>query len=98
MDTVIIENWAYICSLPSEYSAPEQGISRFVGNVYNHPNRPDGDCVQTSEILDYDEETDEFICLSRRYKLGKVLAEYEEKFPGAKERLISQMIKIKCKT
>jgi len=93
MNTPVIENWSFTVTGINEYSAPEQGISRFQGNVYKHPNYENGHPIQSSKILGYDEETDEFICLSRRYKLGQVDVNYEKLYPNAKERLIEQLLK-----
>jgi len=93
MNTPIIENWSFTVVLPTPYSSPEQGVSKLQGNVYGHPKYEDGHRIQASELIGYDEETDEFICLSRRYKLGQVDVNYEELYPNAKERIIEQLLK-----
>lgn len=89
---VTLESWAFISTIHNQYQAPELGIPRFRGMVYNHPEREDGDIILTSKVEGYDPDTDEFICFSRRYKLGKVDPSYEECFHNAKERLIKAFI------
>ena len=55
----------------------------------------DGKEIATSELQGYDPDTDEFICFSRRYKLGKVDEKYETLYPNAKQRLIDSLKKMK---
>lgn len=91
--TAIIENWSFSSITTSPYQPPEMGIPRFRGEVFNHPEKEDGKTIMTSEVKGYDPATDEFICSSRRYKLGKVSPAYEILFPNAKERLIKAFSK-----
>jgi len=94
--TAIIENWSFVTAPTDPWMPPEFGTPRFHGNVYNYPGRKEGEAVYTSELQGYNPETDEFICLSRNYKLGKVNEEYEKAFPNAKERLILALQKKEC--
>jgi len=85
--TVRLENWSFVMGANTIYAAPEQYFPRLYGEVYGHPDYEDGDPISTSIITGYDEETDEFICRSRRYTLGKVDEEYDKKWDEAwKER------------
>jgi len=86
--TVRLENWSFVMGANTTYASPEQYFPRLYGEAYGHPDHKDGDPISTSAIIGYDEETNEFICQSRRYTLGAVDAEYDKKFPGSKERLV----------
>tara|TARA_R100001244_G_scaffold117145_1_gene87157 strand:+ start:939 stop:1235 length:297 start_codon:yes stop_codon:yes gene_type:complete len=51
MKTAKIENWAVVSGETNPYQAPES-ISRHIrGEVYGHPNFPDGDTVTTSTLV-----------------------------------------------
>lgn len=94
MGTVKLENWSFITGANSQYASPEQYVPCFHGEAYGHPDYEDGHIISTSTITGYDEETDEFICVSRRYTLGTVDEEYDKKFPGSKERLVESAKKL----
>ena len=86
--TIRLENWSFVMGTNNKYASPEQYFPRFCGKAYGHPDHEDGLVISTSAITGYDEETDEFVCQSRRYILGAVDAEYDKKFPGSKARII----------
>jgi hypothetical protein len=87
----ILENW-YIGAKIDPYMAPESIYPRFCGNVYNHPDIEDGAFVVISYAKTYDIKTDELVCVSRRYKLGKVDEDYEKTYPNAKSRTIDHLL------
>ena len=83
-----LENWSCTYGYVSPYTAPEQLQQRLAGEVYDHPNFPDGDEIVTSSII--------AICDGRvmtrsgsMYDLGVVDPAYEEKFPNARNRLLN---------
>ncbi len=71
MKTARIENWA-TCrdgSGCSPYTAPELYPFRLYGEVYGHPNFPDGKRIITSTIQ-FQSDT-EIVTRNTTYKLGK---------------------------
>jgi hypothetical protein len=92
--TARLENWSVTYTNESLYDPPEVWDYRLQGKVYGHPNFPDGDFIVISVPLGWDEETKEVICLSRRYKLGKVNPAYNKQFPNARKRVIASLKKM----
>ena len=93
--TVRIENWS-IAFHPGDgdgYTPPECLPPRLHGFVYGYPNKPDGHEVTTSIIKNYDFTTNEVVCFSRKYVLGKVDPNYEEKYPNALQRFLDSFKK-----
>jgi len=78
-----LEHWSYVTA------HQHNGNSGLCGGVHGHPKFPDDKTIVTSPIEEYDAEEDAFITRSgSRYKLGDIDPEYNEMYPGAKERLI----------
>ena len=80
-----LNNWSIGRGL---YQAPEQG-SYLVGEVYGHPTRPDGQCIQTSVVVSVDPTTETVKTHSGSiYEIGEPYPDFEEAFPDARERLL----------
>lgn len=93
----VLEKWSFTAVAPRgtdpDYCPPECRRPCLQGNVHGHPNFPDGQFIITSPLVGYDPLTDEFICNSRRYKLGTVDPGYETEFSPAKQRLIDSLLR-----
>ena len=74
-----LENWSVV-DRPEDranvFLAPECRQVAIHGEVYGHPNYPDGDLIITSPIVSVDSNKIE--CTSRTYVLGKPSAEFVE--------------------
>jgi hypothetical protein len=87
---VLIESWSIVSSEENPYTAPELRARCLHGTVYNHPRFPDGEAIMTSSIMRKD--GDIVITFSgTRYKLGDINPEYEQTFPGARERFLKSL-------
>jgi len=85
-----LEQWSIVFH-GDLYKAPEQRIPRLLGAVYGHPIWPDGSLARTSPIDIVDAETETITTASGSvYELGEVDPAYEEKYPGARERIFAQ--------
>ena len=82
-----LEDWSYSAGA---YGAPELG-GKLMGTVYGHPRFADETFVIISRIVGITKRGLLITVGKNKYKLGKPLREYEEKFPGANERLIKRI-------
>ena len=81
-----LTNW-FITSDSNPYLAPELITSKLVGVVTGHDAFTDGEMVVTSPIVG--SKGDLIITKSGTlYELGEVDREYENKYPGARERVL----------
>lgn len=89
MNTQIrLDNWS-VLALGDVYTAPELSKAVLHGWVYGHPRFPPGHCVLTTEIVGVEDGL--IITKSgSRYQLDEPNADYECKFPNAKERLLAK--------
>lgn len=90
MTPIRIENWA-VHSDGSPYLAPELHSKFLSGEVFGHPCFQDGEFVNTSPIIG----TKDGVVITRsgsRYVLGAVKTDYEDAYPGARERLLKAFI------
>ncbi len=88
-----LKNWALVENR-DPFQAPEMWEIRLYGQVFDHPGFEDGLEVTTSKPTAYDASTEEFITTSgSRYTLaaGDVNPDYEAAFPGARQRLITNV-------
>jgi hypothetical protein len=51
LQTAELHNWAYVTIPPDPYKAPELQVGRLSGEVYGHPQFPDGATITTSRLL-----------------------------------------------
>lgn len=63
-----------------------------VGEVYGHPDKPDGLCIATSNLLELRRDGDLLIaaCTSREYLLEDIDSRYETLYPDAINRLLAR--------
>lgn len=84
-----MEDWAFVMN-GDPYTPPELASPRLVGNVRGHNRLGDRDNQTTSRIMGKTEDG-KLVTRNTVYELGAVAEKYEEMFPGAKDRLLSQL-------
>ena len=80
-----LENWelSYLDNwVPVKFQNPS-----FSGEVYGHPKFKDGERIITGNVVGFKDGVFKTYSGSL-YSLGKVLKEYENEFPNAKERVL----------
>lgn len=83
-----LENWSLIPSKPFAVPVDRERV-RLCGKVYGHPTRPDGALMLTSRVVAVKDclvATKSGSC----YELGEPEAEYEARFPNAKQRVLAR--------
>ena len=86
-----IENWAVITPVVDPYAAPETISPSLRGQVYGHPRFDDGQWVTTSSIVGKNGKNEVITVSSSAYELGQADPQYEERFPGARDRLLNSL-------
>jgi len=82
-----IENWAVVSIIDCPFTAPA-----LRGQVFGNPRFEDGQYVFTSSIGSKSDQ-DEVVTMSGSvYELGQASPAYEEKFPGARDRLLGSLV------
>jgi len=79
-----LENWS-IVPKPDPYKPPEFWKQYINGDVYDHPYRPDGQNITTSQIVGMTKTVFKTRSGSE-YEIGTVSEEYERQFPDARNR------------
>lgn len=88
--SIRIENWCLGGGNPV-YQAPELMNVHIFGEVYNHPEFPQGYPVRTSYIVGIEGDKVRTVSGSL-YTLGEPNSDYEENYPNARERVLNQKI------
>lgn len=79
-----LENWELVVAPGGMYVPPDHTGCYIRGNIYGHPNIPDGTYVQSSVILGWDFRDACFVDESRlELRLKEPAADYERRFPNA---------------
>lgn len=84
-----IENWCFT-SHGDQYTPPEMMVPVLRGNVVNHYRIGSREDQTTSRLLGRTEDG-MLVTKNTVYELGEIDPGYEKAFPGAKDRLISQL-------
>lgn len=94
MSVVRIENWAVVVIGENPWIPPEAQDRGLHGNVYGHPDFPEGESVTTSRIdsaREVGEEAFVHTASGREYRLGAIDQEWERRYPNARQRFLNFM-------
>lgn len=88
-----LDEWSLVYGPDGDprYHAPEQITQHLFGKVYGDLRRDDGRTIVTSPIVG---RTPNGLVITKggsRVELGTAKSDYEQLFPGAKERLLSTL-------
>jgi len=90
---MILENWFVSYIQEDPYMAPELCPRCLKGDVFGNEKFEDGSFIRTSDIKG--KRNDKIVTHSgSEYELGVPDKEYEEKYPGSKERLLNSLKEI----